>query len=168
MHPTIMNSTVRRGLGIYFIVSGALLVPAVLYGLAVETVGIQQWAVAAVPGIQAIVAAVAGWYLVRTSTAGPDVTAAAPVHSNLPLALQLLGVYLAVEGITDTIRPVVDMIVVTSAWEYRAASLAAGLIHAGLGLVLIAKPDEVVKLANMRSSGHSSTVDPPQAPSDAE
>jgi hypothetical protein len=63
---------VRVALGLYFLVSGALHLPAALYALGVESVGMQRWVLWAVPLIQAAVSFAAGWYLVKMSPPAPQ------------------------------------------------------------------------------------------------
>jgi uncharacterized membrane protein HdeD (DUF308 family) len=99
------------------------------------------------PLLQATISATAGFWLIRRSATAPDI---APVdgearHLTFLHALQLLGIFFLVAGVSELAGAAFDSSFVESGWLARAAQFGSGLFQTSAGGVLVAAPSRVTE-----------------------
>jgi uncharacterized membrane protein HdeD (DUF308 family) len=140
----------RTAVGLYFLVTGALYLPAALYALGIESPPAHKWVMWAVPLIQAAVAFAAGWYLVKARPVQAEVEESSRTRNVLSLFVQLLGLYFVVDGVAAAARPLADMLAFSEAWQLRAGSLASAAVQLVAGAWFLVRTRRVVALIESR------------------
>jgi hypothetical protein len=131
-----------RLLGIYFIVEAIVAltgIPAVWgmvipEGISHRTVVVSYLARAGVAGIAGAV--LVGWSW--GSTTGARTSAPASIDALVEPALQLMGVLLAVDGLTGAVRT--GPVLTGTGWHLRASELLTALLTLAIGAWLVMKP----------------------------
>jgi hypothetical protein len=134
-------------LGIYFIVMGAITGVGALMMINMGLPdGMDRSLVVAVPLVQAGITAGAGIWLVKQS--GRDAllhSAATPATHSFEGALQLLGLFFLIEGLSAVISTGVDASFFRTDWPTRAGQLSAGLVYGVAGGALVFRPEKVAE-----------------------
>ena len=137
-----MESTLRRILGMYFVVSSLQYVPAaaMVYGIQ-NTIG-PQWLLSLIPLTQGALTAAAGVWLLR---AGPHVEDATSVIAPpVETFVQLFGVYFIVNGLVALANPLSGVLFFHEVWSLSAGSrVASAIASVSIGLYLVARPTAI-------------------------
>jgi hypothetical protein len=129
---------------VYFIVEGIVAlagIPAV-WGMIIPE-GISHWTLAASYFARAGVAGIAGAVLIswsRGSATGVRTTTPTAIDALIEPALQLLGVLLAVDGLTGAVRTGIDTALTGTAWHLRLSEELTALLTLAIGAWLLMKP----------------------------
>src|SRR5262249_30270046 len=100
-----MEMSLRRFLGLYFVVTSLQYLPAAVFMLgAINSTG-PNWILPAISLTQGAITAVAGFVLYR-SAASADESSGTLATPGVPVLVQLVGVYFVVAGLVGGIRPV--------------------------------------------------------------
>ena len=135
-----MESILKRILGTYFVVSALEYVPAALYLLGVRNAAGPQWVLAAVPILQGLVTAVAGFWLLRTP-GSYDAATIAPLIGDVETLVQLFGMYFLVIGLVGIASPLSGLLFFNEVWSISAGgSVASALTSIVIGVYLMVRP----------------------------
>jgi hypothetical protein len=136
----------RRVLGAYFLITGALYVPAALMAFGIETTGVLRWPLVVAPLLQGMIAIVAGWRLLQTAAppADSDTPGGARKTGSMVTVLQLMGVYFVVVGLAEAVELAVNMYFFGEAWEIRLGAFTSAVVKLLAGALLVAKPSVLV------------------------
>ena len=148
-----MELSLRRILGLYFLVISLQYIPAAVFMLAVENPMGPDWILPAVPFAQGVVTACAGLVLLRARSTAADVPGTIVVPS-VDLLLQVVGVNFAVGGLVGTVRPLSGVLFLNEVWSVSVAGeLAAAAAAVLAGGFLITRSSIVMKMLE-GLSGH--------------
>jgi hypothetical protein len=131
-----------RLLAVYFIVEGALYLPnAVVMTVMGLPEGTSRIALVIAPLVQGAISIVAGALLLMLAerTPGPAPAAIAG-HDGPIVALQLLGIFFLVGGISAAARPAFDLVYTGTAWQFRFGDFASAAVGVSAGLLLAMRP----------------------------
>jgi uncharacterized membrane protein HdeD (DUF308 family) len=131
-----------RLLGVYFIVEGALYLPnAVVMSAMGLPEGTSRSPLVVAPLVQGAISIVAGALLLtltgRTPSPAPPTI---DVQDGLAVALQLLGVFFVVGGISTAARPAVDMVYSGTEWQFRFGEFGPAAVGVAAGILLAMRP----------------------------
>ena len=144
-----------RLLAVYFIIEGALYLPnAVVMSAMGLPDGTNRTPLIVVPIVQGAISIVAGALLLMVAgrTSNPA-SATIDVHDGPIVALQLLGVFFLVGGLSAAARPALDMVYTGTEWQFRFGEFGAAAVGAAAGLLLTTRPRFVsFKLQALRQS----------------
>jgi len=131
-----------RVLGVYLLVVGALYLPgAIAVGGVVLPEGSSRIAFVAVPIVQAAISMLSGVLLLTMAGRTPNpAPATVDVQDQPAVALQLLGVFFAVQGMSGAVRPAIDMLYSGTSWYFRVGDFGAAAVGVAAGVVLTTRP----------------------------
>lgn len=136
-----------RLLAVYFIVEGTLYLPNALFVSSAAMglpEGSNRLAFVAIPLMQAAIAILSGVLLLmlagRMRMTAP---ATIDVQDGLAVALQLLGVFFVVGGLSAAVRLAMDMLYIDSTWQFRLGEFSSAVVGVAAGLLLATRPQLV-------------------------
>jgi hypothetical protein len=134
-----------RLLAVYFIIEGTLYFPnAVVMSAMGLPEGTSRIPLVVAPLVQGALSIVAGALLLmfagRTSNLAP---ATIDVHDGPIVALQLLGVFFVVGGISAAARPALDMVYTGTEWQFRFGEFGPAAVAVAAGMLLAMRPQLV-------------------------
>jgi hypothetical protein len=154
MPPDQLWSSARRILGVYFLIEGALHIPAAIMPLGYEAGGLPRWPLVLATLGQAGIALAAGWWLVRAPAPAPSDPTMDLKQEFIAPALVLMGVYLGVSGLAVLATETVNAYWFREAWQLRTGNLAGAAVTTAAGGLLITRPALIARL--VRSAGRLS------------
>jgi hypothetical protein len=140
-----MEISLRRILGLYFLVTSLQYIPLAVFMLGVQNTMGPNWIMPAIYVAQGVVIGVAGLVLFRSRWQVLDVpgTITAPGIASI---LQLAGVYFVVNGLAGAVGPLSRLFFFDEVWAIAVSSeLAAGVVEALAGGVLITRSRGMAK-----------------------
>lgn len=141
----IMPFTLRRAVGVYFLVTSLQSIPTAVFMLGVQNTFGPQWALWATPLAQGVVMALAGLWLVRSRPSADDRDETVSGAPSLETLVQLFGVYFTIEGLVSAANPLSSVLLFNEVWSASAGSrVASPVVSMALGLYLVARPSAVV------------------------
>ena len=144
-----MEILLRRLLGLYLAVLALTSLPAALLYIGVDNAAAPWWILPAIPLSQGLIFAVAGYLLMRQPAPAfqPGSSLVFPPVESL---LQSFGVYFIVEGVSSAVRLGLEMIMFTESWWSRIGSFGAGAVWLVAGLIIVTRPEIVLKFFSPR------------------
>jgi hypothetical protein len=136
-----------RLLGLYFIVMGAVTAAGALMMLNIGLPdGLDRSLVVAVPLVQGAITVGAGIWLVKQSGRDPlPHRAASPAERPFERALQLLGLFFLIEGLSAVLSTGIDASFVGMDWQTRAGQLSTGLVYGIAGGAFVFVPEKIAE-----------------------
>ena len=135
-----MESILKRILGTYFVASALQYVPAALYTLGVQSPAGPHWVFVAVPLLQGLATAAAGFWLLRTP-GSYDATTMAQLFRDVETLVQLFGMYFTVNGVVRIATPFSGLLFFNEDWGiYAGGSVASALTLILIGVYLMVRP----------------------------
>lgn len=143
-----------RLLGAYFVVIGAVTATGALmmFGMGVPD-GTARWVVVLTPLVQGLIFALAGAWLLSRSSRSPAAGqhGASDTGATFRRAMQLLGIFFVIAGASELAGTALDTWFVDTDWQIRAGEVAAGLVKASAGALLVWMPAAIAaKLDRVR------------------
>jgi len=126
-----MDISLRRVLGLYFLVTSLQFLPTAVFMLAVINSTGPNWILPAISFTQGVITAVAGLVLFRSSARTSDIPGSL-VTPGIPVLLQLVGVYFVVGGLVSGVRPLFRLMFLNEVW---ASGVGSELAAAGIGIL---------------------------------
>ena len=137
--------TVRRALGVYFLVSALVALPGMLASLGAEpTESSSRWLLPVVFFGQSAVMGVAGWWLVRGAVSRPDTADPIWPHSGLRIVLQVVGIYFVVSGLVSVVEWSAALMLVERSW-FSVQHFAGAAAMLAAGILLVARPTAIAQ-----------------------
>lgn len=138
--------TIRRALGVYFVVTGLITAPQIFMSFVFEPPeGTSRWLIPVTVVGQCAVALIAGWWLVRGAAIGAEAGDTALPHGALKIVLQVLGIYFLVEGAAAGAEWVTALLVISQSWEISAEHFAEAAVRLAAGLLLVTRPTAIAQ-----------------------
>jgi hypothetical protein len=147
-----MDISLRRFLGLYFLVTSLQYIPPALFMLGVINSLGPNWILPAISFTQGVITACAGFILFRSRPEALNVpgTISAP---GIPVLLQLVGVYFLVDGVVGAVPPLFRLLFYSEVWAMSVGTeLAAAAVEAVAGAVLITRTRPITKFLDSYSA----------------
>jgi hypothetical protein len=137
-----------RVLGVYFVVIGALTATGALMMSSMELPeGTQRSIVVLTPLLQGSVSAGAGGWLLNRSAirTGPEQQDVSHARATFQRAVQLLGVFFLIAGVSELAKSALDSYFVGADWQFRASNVLSALVNATAGALLVLMPATIAE-----------------------
>jgi len=138
------GGTAKRLLGIYLLVQACLHIASILqiWGIVMPE-GSRNSGIIAGAVVQGLILGVVGAVLVRSRSSTAGTAVSVPVARFHQEAVQLLGLFFLVGGLTSLASPLVGAFLVEAEWGFRAGQIAAAAIELAAGALLVVYPGKV-------------------------
>jgi hypothetical protein len=142
----MMETPLRRALGLYFVVVSLQYIPASLFMLGVENPVGPRWVLIAIPFAQGAIFAAAGMILFRSHDAQKQPTTSVVLPSSESI-VQLFGVFFVARGLIALARPLAGFLFFNEIWSIGLGSeLASAVASVLIGFVLLTWPRAITSL----------------------
>lgn len=136
--------TVRRALGVWFVVTALIGAPQIFMSFAFEPAeGTSRWLFPVTVVGQCGVALIAGWWLLRGAAIGAEPGDPAWPHGSLKIVLQVLGIYFIVGGAAAVLEWGTALLLISKSWELAVGELAEAAARLAAGLLLVMRPSAI-------------------------
>ena len=109
--------------------------------------GTQRSVVVLTPLIQGIISAGAGAWLLNRSAIRTGLEQQGVSHAGATFrrAMQLLGMFFLIEGVSELAKTGLDSYFVGADWQIRASNVVSGLVNASAGALLVLIPATIAE-----------------------